>query len=326
MAAILSPHNDALQRAAQIITQGGLVAFPTETVYGLGADAFNAAAVARIFEVKRRPRFDPLIVHVADVNDLERVCRHVPPQAHLLIKRFWPGPLTLVLPKSEAVPDIVTSGLDTVAVRMPAHPVALNLLQHAGVPIAAPSANLFGFLSPTTAEHVATQLGSAIELVLDGGQCPIGVESTIIALSDPPTLLRPGGIPVEDIEAVLGKVHVVPPGDVPQAPGQLAQHYAPRTRLKILPIEQIPREDQGSRIGLLALRPVSAPPSFAVVEMLTNTGDLREAAANLFACLHRLDAAGLDIIYAEPVPTIGIGKAIMDRLQKAEGVSHAKIL
>src|SRR6185503_15618034 len=217
-----------LQKAAQIIHDGGLVAFPTETVYGLGADALNTFAVAAIFEAKNRPQFDPLIVHVADLGQAEILVTSFPSKAIKLAEKFWPGPLTLVLPKSDMVPDIVTSSLKGVAIRVPNHPIALALIREAGRPIAAPSANPFGQVSPTTADHVRKSLGNKVELILDGGPCAVGVESTIISFMEKePMLLRPGGVPLEDIEAVIGKVAVpVLTGDKPQAPGQLLQHYS----------------------------------------------------------------------------------------------------
>jgi L-threonylcarbamoyladenylate synthase len=323
-ATILQPHDDAFTRAAAIITRGGLVAFPTETVYGLGACAFDPEAVAKVFEAKRRPSFDPLIVHLAAIADLPRVCRRVNAAAQLLIDHFWPGPLTLVLPKSADVPAIVTSGLETVAVRMPAHPVARRLIQAAETPLAAPSANRFGRLSPTTAAHVAEQLGQDIDLILDGGPCPIGVESTIIDLSgDRPMLLRPGGIAREDLEKFVGQIAIAPLNPTPQAPGQLPSHYAPRTPLKILVDHAAPLPSTSARVGLLAFKAGrERREGCARQEILSAAGDLREAAQRLFACLHRLDEAGLDVIYAEPLPEIGLGQAIMDRLRKAEGATR----
>ena len=208
--------------ASSIIKKGGLVAFPTETVYGLGADALNPQAVAKIFEVKKRPEFDPLIVHIADLIWLKKLTRKVDKKAFMLIKHFWPGPLTLVLLKSSIVPDIVTAGLDTVAVRMPSHPVARKLIKLSQTPIAAPSANTFGQLSPTTTEHVEKQLGGKINLILDGGKCEIGVESTVLAIiGEKATLLRPGGIPLEEIEKVIGKVFQKSKTKKIQSPGQL---------------------------------------------------------------------------------------------------------
>lgn len=306
---------EAIREASGIIRRGGLVVFPTETVYGLGADAFNGMAVARIFEVKGRPRFDPLIVHVGWPEELRRLCLRVDERAWRLVERFWPGPLTLVLPKRPEVPDIVTAGLKTVAVRMPSHPVALALIRESKTPVAAPSANTFGRLSPTRVEHVLGDLGEKVDLILDGGPCPIGVESTIVALEDGPRLLRPGGIPVEEIEEITGPLLRGGESPRPQAPGSLPSHYSPHTPLVIL--EEGMELPQG-RIGLLAFREPREGP-YAAVEVLSPQGDLREAASRLFEALHRLDTSGLDLILAEPVPEEGLGRAIMDRLRKAQG-------
>lgn len=311
---------DSLRHAAEALRAGRLVAFPTETVYGLGACAFDALALARIFEAKRRPFFDPLIIHVADRTALAVLADPSAlgdARARALMDRFWPGPLTLVLPKSTAVPDLATSGLPTVAVRMPAHAVALDLIRAAGFPIAAPSANPFGRLSPTTAAHVQERFDTGIELILDGGPCVVGVESSILSLAGPaPVLLRAGGVSREEIEALVGPVALgASVAEKPLAPGQLPGHYAPRTRLKILDDrETLPLA--GSRVGWLGFRE-GPREAHAAVEILSPSGDMREAAANLFACLHRLDKAGLDLIYAEPVPEAGLGAAIMDRLRKA---------
>ncbi len=320
MVKILKVDEDSLREAASIIKAGGLVAFPTETVYGLGACALNPKAVAKIFEVKQRPHFDPIIVHIADFKDVYRLCTKVNEKAKLLIEKFWPGPLTLVLPKSNIVPDIVTAGLDTVAIRMPSHPVALKLIKKAEVPIAAPSANLFGHLSPTTAEHVAEQLGDKIDLIIDGGKCPIGIESTVLDISNEPIVLRLGGLPVEEIEKVIDKVKILSLSEKPRSPGQLPRHYSPRTPLKIIRENEELKIQKGIKAGLLAFKQPKNESFFEKIEVLSSSGDLREAACNLFSCLHKLDKAGLDIIYAEPVPEIGLGKAIMDRLRKAEGI------
>jgi len=307
----------ALEEAARVLREGGLVAFPTETVYGLGARATDPLAVARVFEVKGRPRFDPLIVHIATREELRVLWREIPPLAEVLMRRFWPGPLTLVYYKSPEVPDIVTAGLDTVAVRMPSHPVALALLRKAGVPVAAPSANSFGRLSPTRAEHVLEDLGERVDLILDGGPCPVGVESTILSLAyNPPRLLRPGGVPVEEIERVIGPVERAATSSRPEAPGGLPSHYRPRTPLRLL--EEGVEVPEGLRIGLLAFRAPREGP-FLAVEVLSPKGDLREAASRLFEALHRLDGMGLDLILAEPVPEEGLGLAIMDRLRRAQG-------
>jgi L-threonylcarbamoyladenylate synthase len=303
---------EAIVRAAALIREGGVVAFPTETVYGLGADATNPVAVARVFELKRRPSFDPLIVHVPDPASAGSYGVVSGKRARDLIRRFWPGPLTSV------VPPIVTAGLETVALRMPAHPVALQLIRAAGRAVAAPSANPFGCVSPTDARHVARLLPEA-DLILDGGRCPVGVESTIVDLSSTtPRVLRPGGIPVEQISEIVGPTEVsnrIP--DRPEAPGQLARHYATQTRLEIIE-EQDPRARPGlgERVGLLCLRPPREPERYEAVEVLSAGGNLREAAANLFAALHRLDTLRLDRIVASPFPEHDLGLAIMDRLRR----------
>jgi L-threonylcarbamoyladenylate synthase len=314
------PIGTDVERAAHLLVRGGLVAFATETVYGLGADALNQRAVARIFEAKGRPRFDPLIVHVAERDWLVRLVRSVPENARRLIDRFWPGPLTLVLPKTDLVPDLVTAGLPTVGVRMPAHPSALDFLRQAGTPVAAPSANLFGQVSPTTAQHVADQLGSLIDYILDGGPCSVGLESTVLDLSGQfPTLLRPGGLSAEPMEEVIGPIQRADAGSDesrPQlAPGMLSTHYATRTPLVLAGQED--RLPDAARIGLLAFVPESPLDQFSSVEVLSRHGDLAEAAANLFAAMRRLDAQGLDVIVARPVPNIGLGRAINDRLLRA---------
>jgi L-threonylcarbamoyladenylate synthase len=308
----------ALGEAARALRAGGLVAFPTETVYGLGGDAFDARAVARIFEAKRRPAFDPLIVHLAEASWLPSVAASLPLATEKLAARFWPGPLTLVLPRAESVPDIVTSGLPSVGVRVPDHPAALALITAAGTPVAAPSANPFGYVSPTTAAHVAELLGDAVDLILDGGPCRVGVESTIVSLLEqPPALLRPGGVPREEIEELLGqRLRVVPSSDRPQAPGQLTRHYATSTPLAVLGVGQPAVPVGGGRVGLLARQQRPAEGDFAAVEVLAPDGQPRSAAANFFAALRRLDGRGLDLILAEPWPEQGLGLAIMDRLRR----------
>ncbi len=309
----------AIEQAAEIIRGGGLVAFPTETVYGLGADACNPLAVARVFEAKQRPFFDPLIVHIAD-----------PGSAHLygvisgdnilaIMRSFWPGPLTLVVAKKPSVPSIVTAGLDTVALRVPSHPAALALIRAADRAIAAPSANLFGYVSPTCAAHVAEQLADRVDLILDGGDCSVGVESTILSMTGlKPVILRSGGIPREQLERILGPLeYSAGVSSRPHAPGQLTRHYATRTRLEILnQCHRDPEIRAGERVGLLAFTAPPRPGGFAAVEVLSDSGDLREAAANLFAALRRLDSLGLDRLVACPVPERELGIAIMDRLRR----------
>ena len=308
---------EAIGRAAELLRAGGVVAFPTETVYGLGADARNDAAVARIFEIKGRPRFDPLIVHVSEPEMAAEVAAEMPPAGAELVRRFWPGPLTLVLPKRADIPDLVTAGLPTVGVRMPRHPLARELIRRAGVPVAAPSANPFGRTSPTTARHVEELLGGAVDAILDGGACEVGVESTILSLAGgEPLLLRMGGLELEEIEAAIGRVRVAPPtDDVPLAPGRTLRHYAPRTRLVLE--EDLAAVKGDARAGLLTFRGRGDEGTFGGAEALSRSGDLREAAARLFAALRRLDALGLETIHAELVPERGLGRAINDRLRRA---------
>ncbi|MCE9589100.1 MAG: threonylcarbamoyl-AMP synthase [Planctomycetes bacterium] len=308
----------SIERAAQLIRRGGLVAFPTETVYGLGADALQPTAVARIFEAKGRPRFDPLILHVASLADAESLILSMPDAARKLAERFWPGPLTLVLPKRDHVPDIVTAGLPSVAVRVPSHPIALELIRQSGTPIAAPSANRFGSVSPTIVEHVRQELGDAVDMVLDGGPCSTGVESTVVSfIDDAPTVLRYGGLTVEEIEAFIGPVHRMERAvtDRPVAPGMLERHYAPGTKLVL--VDRVEPPAAGLCAGLLTLKKSDLAARFTATEVLSPTGDLREAAANLFAAVRRLDAAGLDLIIAQRVPDEGLGRAINDRLKRA---------
>ncbi|HEY1654066.1 MAG TPA: L-threonylcarbamoyladenylate synthase [Candidatus Tumulicola sp.] len=308
--------SENLDRAAARLREGGVVAFPTETVYGLGANAFDALAVARVFEIKRRPQFDPLIVHVLDEAMLERVASEVSARARALIERFWPGPLTLVLRKRPGIPDLVTADLPTVAVRMPAHAVARALIARAGIPLAAPSANPFGRLSPTRADRVARALGDEVDLIIDGGAAEHGIESTIVALEPEPVLLRPGAIPREAIEAAIGTALLQAPSDDgrPRAPGRLTHHYAPQTPLRLIDPQRVPPGER-SRAALVTLS--AAPPGYAHVRRLSESSDLREAAARLFETLHELDDLGLERIDAEPVPETGLGVAIMDRLRRA---------
>ena len=311
---------ESFRRAGRIIKAGGIVAFPTETVYGLGCNAMNAEAAAKVFEAKQRPQFDPLIVHIADLKQLEIVIGALPDLGQRLIDAFWPGPLTLVLPKQPAIPDLITAGLSTVAVRMPNHPVAQTLIREADTPIAAPSANPFGYVSPTTAQHVADGLGNRVDLILDGGPCPVGVESTIVSLAEPqPELLRPGSITIQQLSAVIGTLRLASSvSQTPLAPGQLSRHYATRTPLILLPSAKArPLLKDDERAGLLIhSHPRDTDNRFAAVEVLSSTGDLREAAHHLFAALRRLDSFGLDRIYAEPCQEEGLGGAIMDRLRR----------
>lgn len=317
---LILEEGEAVEQAARIIIKGGVIAFPTETVYGLGADAFNPLAVARVFDIKKRPRFDPLIVHIAGSQELEKLATTIPAEARLLAEHFWPGPLTLVLPKKEEVPEIVTSGLPSVAVRMPRHNLTLRVIAAAGTPIVGPSANPFGYLSPTRPEHVREQLGNLIDFVLDGGSCEIGVESTIISfLEQPPRLLRPGGIPVEEIERLIGRVkRTRRQRQKVEAPGMLPRHYSPLTPLVLAwtPEMVLKWKKEGKKVGWLAFQETTSSLPFDQKEVLSAKGNLREAAANLFAALHRLDKAKLDLIVVDPVPEKGLGAAIMDRLRR----------
>ncbi|MCO6482966.1 MAG: threonylcarbamoyl-AMP synthase [Flavobacteriales bacterium] len=312
-----------LSRAEGLLRAGEIVAVPTETVYGLAANAFDPDAVLKIFLAKQRPAFDPLIVHVhgaeqawgvADAQPLDAIVRD---QAGALMRHFWPGPLTLVLPKGRRVPDLVTSGLDTVALRMPAHPMAQELLRHLEFPLAAPSANPFGYVSPTTARHVKDQLEGKVPYILDGGPCAVGVESTIIgwdAESRGWVLYRPGGTPVEAVEAVIGRVPKARKTVLPVSPGTLESHYAPRKPVLIGAVPELMREHAGKRIGVISLR---TDHGATVNHVLSPKGDLGEAARNLFAALRALDAGDVELILAEEFPPEGLGAAINDRLGRA---------
>lgn len=314
---IIKATDDAIACAAAELKAGRLVAFPTETVYGLGADATNGRAVALIFEAKGRPRFNPLIVHVADPDGAMRLA-HFTSRASRLAEAFWPGGLTLVLRRrtKSGISELVSAGLDTVAIRVPAHPVANALIEAAGAPIAAPSANVSGHVSPTTAEHVEADLGGKVSIILDGGPTEHGLESTVVdATGEEIVLLRPGAVTREAIEEVLGEP-VTRAGDpaaltaVPRSPGQLTSHYAPRARVRRNATEISPGE------ALLAFGP-PLPGAEGRMENLSPTKDLIEAAANLFAALRRLDATGAESIAAMPIPESGLGEAINDRLRRA---------
>lgn len=313
---------ELIRDAARTIQEGGVVAFPTETVYGMGANALDAQAVARVFELKGRPRFDPIIVHVPGIHAAKVLTSNFPKKALLLAERFWPGPLTLVLEKAPWVPDIVTAGLPRVGLRVPDHPMALALLHEAKLPIAAPSANAFGRVSPTTAQHVEQSFGQAIP-VLDGGPCACGLESTVVLVTDDehaPVLLRPGGISLESLREVVGEVQW---GNAeyainPPAPGMLARHYATAIPLYLDPVE-LPH----GRVGWIGMGRPQNPSWFTSVESLSENGDLREAAANLFGAMRRLDGNGLEAIWAETVPDIGIGQAVNDRLTRASRRTHS---
>ncbi len=305
-----------VHNAAAAIKNGKLSVFPTETVYGLGANALNPDAVAMIFEAKQRPLHDPLIVHVAEIAQVKEIVEQVPDKALQLMERFWPGPLTLVMPKSAQVPDIVTAGNATVAVRMPAHPLALQLIREAGVPVAGPSANLFGRTSPTTAQHVRNQLEGSSEALSEGGTCRVGVESTVLSLTgDTPIVLRAGGLAQEDIEAHIGPVlKRTEMSQQNDGPGMLPDHYAPMTPLEL--VDDIGEYKDSQNVGKLIFQNSDLSVE-GTARVLSSRGDLKEAAINLYHAMQELDALGLDLIVAEHAPDHGLGRAINDRLQKA---------
>jgi L-threonylcarbamoyladenylate synthase len=317
---ILPAGEAAVAAAARCLAEGGLVAFPTETVYGLGADATNPAAIARLYQAKGRPAFNPLIAHVGDLAAAERIARF-DVRARALAEAFWPGPLTLVLPKTGdcEVADLATAGLDTIAIRVPAHAVAREILRAFGKPVVAPSANLSGHVSPTTAAHVQSDLAGRIDLIVDGGPVEVGVESTIVGCFEEPMLLRPGGLPRGEIERVLGQKLAQPPEDAdngngqPLAPGMLASHYAPRTRVRL----NARRVEAGEALLAFGSHAVPGVDAATAVMNLSVQGDVNEAAANLFGHLRELDKKNARTIAVMPVPRHGLGEAINDRLRRA---------
>ncbi|WP_338876405.1 L-threonylcarbamoyladenylate synthase [Spirosoma sp. SC4-14] len=303
--------------AAEFLEAGNVVGIPTETVYGLAGNALNPDAVLTIFRVKNRPAFDPLIVHTDSLQKVRQFVADIPEPAHQLAQAFWPGPLTLLLPKRDLIPDLVTSGLPTVAVRIPRHPLTLKLLHLLNFPLAAPSANPFGYISPTTAQHVADQLGDQVPYVLDGGPASVGLESTIIGFEEgQATVFRLGGMAIEQIEAVIGPVSVrTHSTSNPKAPGMLSSHYAPRKPLILLQPGESPTPN--NRAGALVFREPFGGIREDHQRVLSPTGDLNEAAKNLFAHLRTLDSLPVDVIYAEPLPNQGLGWAMNDRLRRA---------
>jgi L-threonylcarbamoyladenylate synthase len=317
----------ATATAVELLRKGELVALPTETVYGLAADALNPVAVAKIFEAKERPRFDPLIVHLPGENWLERVAKiDNRSRAHIkkLIAQFWPGPLTLVLDRQAIVPEIVTAGLDTVAVRMSSHSVFAEIISAFGKPLAAPSANQFGRISPTTAQDVFDELGGRIPLIVDAGPTTHGIESTIIAVHDGKIdILRRGPVTAEQL-AGFGKIGIVTAPKRITAPGQLPSHYAPKTPLRLIDNAESFPLVKNHRVGLLAWNASISEKRFAAVRPLSHRQDLREAAAKLFRCLRELDELDLDLIVAERVPAQGLGAAILDRLERASHDSDTR--
>ena len=363
---LLSPTNNNLLIAADALKKGALVAFPTETVYGLGGDAFNNLTLAGIFKVKKRPRFDPLIIHIADhsmlgsIVDEDALRTNVKARLKKIIDKFWPGPLTLVLPKKKEVPDLATAGLATAAIRFPSHPLAAKLIRLSTGALAAPSANPFGYISPTKAEHVVKQLGDSIDYIIDGGKTDFGIESTVLDLCrDIPMVLRPGAVSLEELEEQIGKVELFngkaaepenaspTTSPAPAAPGMLKSHYAPHTRiilhkegeLSLLPhspgegrlyfrtppepanvtlkANSAPAEPANVTLTKTPAEPENASLTAPAAKILSPSGDLLEAAANLFECLHELDSLGLKLLRAEMAPNTGLGLAINDRLTRA---------
>jgi L-threonylcarbamoyladenylate synthase len=307
-----------LMYAANELKLGNLVAIPTETVYGLAANAFDKDAVLKIFEAKNRPFFDPLILHTDSIEKLEQLALNIPDKLMLLSRQFMPGPLTLLLPKRKNIPDIVTSGLPNVAVRIPNHTIALELLSMLDFPIAAPSANPFGYVSPTKAKHVEHQLGEKINYILDGGDCEIGIESTIVGMEDGVvTVYRLGGLAIEEIEKFVGKVSInLNQSSNPAAPGMLKSHYAPKKQLFIDDVEMFCKDNSNKKIGIISLQKEYKLQN--TIELrLSVTGNLHEAAHNLFSSLRYFDETDVDVVVAEKFPESFLGRAINDRLYRA---------
>jgi L-threonylcarbamoyladenylate synthase len=331
------PETIKIQAAAEIIQHGGLVAFPTETVYGLGANALNSDAVLRLFEAKKRPLDNPPIIHIAETKEVYQLVSEVPKKAEILMKQFWPGPLTLVLKRSVNIPKEATAGLDTVAIRIPIHPVAQALIRESKLPIAAPSANLSGKPSPTNAQHVYEDLDGRIDAIIDGGASNIGVESTVVDLScDPPMLLRPGGTPYEALKGVLAdlRLHQFVQSEVElplekiRSPGMKHKHYAPKAEVILVEgnieavvakIKTLMADYKDKKVGVLATDETQTAYKAFVVKSMGSRHDISTIAASLFRLLREVDSEGVDIILAESVPHEGMGLAVMNRLRKASG-------
>lgn len=316
----MSTISNSIQMAVALLDQDQIIGIPTETVYGLAGNIYSQKAIESIFTLKQRPFFNPLIVHIKSLKDLSEIASVIPEKAMMLAAAFWPGPLTLVLKKQASIPDLVTGGKDTVAVRVPNHPLALALLEQLSYPLAAPSANPFGCISPTKAVHVAHYFENLLPMVLDGGACQRGIESTIIGFeNDEPILYRLGSLATEDIEAVVGVLKIRTHDDTaPVAPGMLSRHYAPlTTTLLSTNVADMLKTFPNQKIGVLVFQKGIDDPKIAVHEILSPTGNLAEAASQLYAALHRLDELELDFIIAERFPDVGLGKTINDRLERA---------
>lgn len=308
-----------IQKAIGLLTNEQLVAIPTETVYGLAGNIFSEKAIKNIFSTKKRPFFNPLIVHVSSVEVLKSLVTHIPEKARLLADAFWPGPMTLVLQKNNTIPDMITAGKDTVAVRIPNHPVTLELLKQLPFPLAAPSANPFGSISPTKTTHVEQYFRNDIQQILDGGSCSNGIESTIIGFkNEDPVIYRLGAIALEEIENIVGEISVKnKEEESPNAPGMLARHYAPLTQTFLVDdISSVVKKYSGKKIGVLVFKESLNDPSLTEIT-LSKIGSMQEAASKLYDSLHELDGKNLEVIIAERLPDVGLGKSINDRLQRA---------
>tara|TARA_R110002050_G_scaffold240854_3_gene377211 strand:- start:4133 stop:5089 length:957 start_codon:yes stop_codon:yes gene_type:complete len=309
-----------IHKAVEILNNEDVVAIPTETVYGLAGNIYSDKAISKLFEVKQRPLFNPLIVHLHSIEQLDEIVNEMPAKAKLLADAFWPGSLTLILKKKSKVPNLITAGKDTVAVRIPNHPVTLKLLKQLSFPLAAPSANPFNRISPTNALHVESYFKNTIPMVLEGGDCMNGLESTIIGFeNNEPVLYRLGSISIEEIENVVGIIDVKNNQEkAPNAPGMLAKHYSPKTKTYLTnDIEKILTDYQDRTIGLLSFSEAITAPNIKHVEILSKSGDLKEAASKLYWALHLLDNLNLDMIVAQRFPDVGLGKSINDRLERA---------
>ncbi|MFT5715682.1 MAG: L-threonylcarbamoyladenylate synthase [Flavobacterium sp.] len=309
-----------ISKAIEILNNEDVIAIPTETVYGLAGNIYSEKAIRKIFQVKQRPFFNPLIVHIESIDKIDEVVSEFPPKAQKLAEAFWPGSLTLILPKKSNIPDVITAGKDTVGVRVPNHPITLSLLKQLSFPLAAPSANPFNRISPTSSLHVEGYFKSSISMVLEGGECKNGIESTIIGFENNDALLyRLGSISIEEIEKVIGKIQVKNKSETtPTAPGMLAKHYAPRTKTYLVTdVEKFIRGFENKRIGILRFKDQMNASSIEHLEVLSKSGDLKEAASKLYNTLHKLDSLNLDMIVAERFPDFGLGKSINDRLERA---------
>jgi L-threonylcarbamoyladenylate synthase len=309
-----------ISKAIEILNNEDVVAIPTETVYGLAGNIYSEKAIRKIFQVKQRPFFNPLIVHIESIDKIEEVVSEFPAMAQKLAEAFWPGSLTLILPKKSNIPDVITAGKETVGVRVPNHPITLSLLKQLSFPLAAPSANPFNRISPTSSIHVEAYFKNSISMVLEGGECKNGIESTIIGFENNEALLyRLGSISIEEIEKVIGKIQVKNKNETtPNAPGMLAKHYAPRTKTYLVTdVEKFIQHFENKRIGILRFKDQMSASSIEHLEVLSKSGDLKEAASKLYNTLHKLDSLNLDMIVAERFPDFGLGKSINDRLERA---------